>query len=142
MNISELKEKVQRIAENENCIAAVFLFGSHAEGFSNEKSDIDFGVVVGDGKTKVDLKEQLRLGIVFANEMKKEVDVVILNNASLAFSYQVLSKGFLVFERERDHTSNFIEYIMDMYFDFLPRIIRYKKEFDEGLRKQYGGSES
>lgn len=140
MEIQELKEKVKKIAEKEKNITAVFLFGSSVEGFSNEKSDLDFGIVIGDGKVKVDLQEQLGLGVVFSDVLKKKVDVVLLNNAPLSFTYGVFSKGVSLFERNRIQTSGFIEYIMDMYLDFLPRIKKYEEEFDKGLRKEYGGS--
>lgn len=138
VDVSAIKGKILELAGQEPALHAVFLFGSTVEGFSGERSDLDFGIVIGDGRQKVDLKEELRLGVLFSEKLRKEVDVVILNNASLAFAYRVLSLGVLLFERQREELSDYIERVMDHYLDFLVRIKRYEKEFDEGLRRHYG----
>ena len=48
MNVEQLLDRVVRLAEADDRIAAVLVYGSHASGRADEHSDVDIGLVVAD----------------------------------------------------------------------------------------------
>lgn len=105
-------------------ITAVFLFGSYAEGRQTPVSDFDLAILLErDVPINQHFEKKLELLSMATTALRTdEVDLVILNNAPPALSYQVLTRGRLLFEKEggKDHRVHFQVQAYDRYFDFQP----------------------
>ena len=100
--------------KDRNDVALAFLFGSFASGTMTARSDIDIGIlfhelpdIYGINNIKEDLSGLL----------KKEVDVVALNDASPILNMQVLKKGSLVFQVEKRYYTEFYGKTVSQYDD-------------------------
>ncbi|PSG98901.1 MAG: hypothetical protein BRC29_02110 [Nanohaloarchaea archaeon SW_7_43_1] len=115
-------------------IVAVYLYGSFAKGESDEKSDLDIGVLFEDYEgleQVVDLEEALEPCF------DKEIDLRPLNVDDIVFKKEVVKTGELVFELKRDKRCKFEESVMRKYLDMKPYIQRYynsRSERLEGLK--------
>lgn len=101
----------------------VFLFGSFVNKQTTAYSDIDVGVLfnrVPDFYEINDIKENLTA------LLERDVDLVLLNDASPILRMQVLKKGTLVFQRGKNDYSLFYGDTVKQYEDL--RIIRKKCE--------------
>lgn len=130
--IPALTEKISM----DNDIVAFYLFGSYAKDKQNPASDIDLAVLL-DREFPTDsyFNKKLKLLSLAASTLKTdEVDFIILNQSPPAFSYQILSKGRLLFERgdKKGQRVDFQVRTFDHYFDFKPL----EKVIHEGLAKR------
>ena len=104
-------------------IVAAYLFGSVARGHANRLSDIDIAVMLKPDIGMLDsIKYQLQLLADLEKYFGKELQVTILNSASLLFTYQVIRDGVLLFERSHSDRIEFEVHAMKQYFDFKPRL--------------------
>jgi len=129
-----LKDKADNIQ-----IIAIYLFGSFAQGTEKENSDIDLAFVFNEKFYKEDpfraLQEAELFSVEITRRIKKTVDVLILNSASLSFTYHVLRKGACLYE---SNTVNRILYevaVENKYEDFIPFI----KELRDSKREKLLG---
>jgi predicted nucleotidyltransferase len=92
LNVS-MTEKIIHFFEARQEVVAVYLFGSRARGRARETSDIDLAVLV-DPQAMRDVPELKRaLMIGLSGMLRKEIHLVILNNAGEALSAQVFKHG-------------------------------------------------
>ncbi|MEW6686812.1 MAG: nucleotidyltransferase domain-containing protein [Candidatus Edwardsbacteria bacterium] len=90
---------LRRIFKDYPEILAAYLFGSATETLYREGSDIDVAVLLDEKLNKLEsFSLELKLGEEIERELKKKVDLVILNRVPLALLFQVI-RGVLVFER-------------------------------------------
>lgn len=120
----------------DNDIVAFYLFGSYAADKQNPASDIDLAVLL-DREFPVHsyFDKKLKLLSLATSTLKTdEVDLIILNQAPPALSYQILSKSRLLFERDdkKGQRIDFQVRAFDRYFDFKP----VEKVIHEGLAKR------
>ena len=104
-------------------VSLVFLFGSFVSKQTTAFSDIDVGIFfkkVPNFYEINDMKEDL------SALLKKEVDLVILNDASPVLKMQVLKKGVLIFQKGKNDYSLFYGDAVKQYDDL--KIIRRKCE--------------
>jgi len=105
-------------------IVSIYLFGSCAEGKQTPVSDIDLAVLLDrDFPSNHYFEKKLELLAIATTTLKTdEIDLIILNQAPSALSYQVLSKGRLLFENDKvkGQRVNFQARTYDRYFDFKP----------------------
>jgi len=103
-------------------VAAVYLFGSYAEGKQNINSDIDLAVLlVLDFPPSRYFEKKLDLLALAVSALKTdEVDLVILNQANVALIYQVFCKGKLLLgkKEQKNWRTSFQARAYDRYFDF------------------------
>ncbi|MFN0117838.1 MAG: type VII toxin-antitoxin system MntA family adenylyltransferase antitoxin [Elusimicrobiota bacterium] len=125
-NFSALK----RFFRNKKEIRAAYLFGSYANGNSNKMSDIDIAVLV-DSKAllkKIPYGYKSQLITELIKFLKNQnVDLVILNQASIFLRHQVISTGKLLYSRnewdrvcfQADTMNRFpdIERLMSVHWD-------------------------
>ena len=80
-------------------IAAAYLFGSSIKGSITDRSDIDIAILFSeyprDGIDRLDIMSSL------SSTAGKDVDLVILNDASPILYHEILSNGELIFENNR-----------------------------------------
>lgn len=85
-------------------IQAVYLFGSTAAGKTGPLSDIDLAVLVKKDfveKERADFK--LKLIAEFTDIFNSDkIDLVILNDAPVQLTFEIISKGILIFGTRED----------------------------------------
>ncbi|MEW5920278.1 MAG: nucleotidyltransferase domain-containing protein [Bacillota bacterium] len=136
MNNISLSQK-ERLTElfNKNNIVAVYLFGSRAEGTSNEDSDYDFGILL-EAPDKLAIAQiLLDLEVEAANILNKEVDVIILNTATIEQKYLIFSRGIVFYCKDNDIRTDFEDIIIRDYLDFKPFLEQYRREFREAIEE-------
>ena len=80
------------LADDENVIFA-YLFGSHARGDANSRSDVDVAVYLRD----TSLDGQLKLHHHLQKKLGQKVDLLVLNEAKNIYLLEsVLKEGFLL----------------------------------------------
>ena len=104
-----------------------YLFGSFANNNNISKSDVDLGVYLNEKKHSDFFDKRLELISQFSKELKKDVDVIILNSASPFLKYVILKEGELIFEKERSKRIDFELKSINEYFDFRPILEKYNQ---------------
>ncbi len=111
----------------------IFLFGSKATGRDTNVSDIDIAVLV-NNREAYNLKN-LILDLIFDFSKvfcSDKIDLVILNKASLAVQYNVISDGKILYELNPEIRYNYEVNLISLYLDFK----RYEDEYYEAMHKQ------
>lgn len=113
-------------------VGLVYLFGSHAEGTSGPLSDIDLGIVFADpnisrGNT---LSIYSQLYDLFSNNTHSEnLDIVLLERASLELRFDVVRYGKLLFFISLEFKDKFEHHTLMLYADFKPIL----NQFDQAV---------
>ena len=120
-------------------ILSAYLFGSTALGISNSDSDIDIAIRIDQSLAS---DSYLELRIELTDDLEKhlgcEVDIVVLNTASLKMIHQVIINGRLLFSRNPDKEKDYIVQKRKEYFDFRYYI---NKDIQE-MRSYFGVSKN
>ena len=115
-------ERIVRYFQERDEVVSLYLFGSSARARKTKESDIDIAVLIDEsGFQKTDLerfrKEYFEASPRFS---LRPVDMVILNTAPPFLKFQVLKKGRVLFERERNLRVRFTEKAINEYLDYKP----------------------
>ncbi|MEW6608449.1 MAG: HepT-like ribonuclease domain-containing protein [bacterium] len=94
LQITDLKDYLEK---NQKVVLA-FLFGSYAKGFEMEESDFDLGIYFKDYSQK----EEDRIWFDVARIIKKEVDLVCLNEAPASLISSVFKTGIPLVIRDKN----------------------------------------
>ena len=111
----------------------IYLFGSKATGRDTKVSDIDIAVLLND-REAYNLKN-LILDLIFDFSRvfcSDKIDLVILNKASLAVQYNVISDGEILYALNPETRYNYEVNLISLYLDFK----RYEDEYYEAMHKQ------
>lgn len=131
---ARLENLVRHLPEFPN-VLAIFLFGSQVEGYATPESDIDLGVLFAHDP---DLEEELDLAGALCDLLDTDrVDVVNLNRADLLLRHRAIS-GRLVYERNPEQVSDFIEETVLRYIDYEPDLRAFYRDYDQALGEAYG----
>jgi uncharacterized protein len=134
LSARQLKQ-LRQVCEKEQSLLAVFLFGSHVQGYATERSDIDLGLLL--ARTP-DLQDRLALEVLLCQALGREdVDFLLLAEAPLQLRFRAIS-GQVLYERSPDLVSDFMQRTMVAYYDFLHVLKTYEREFAKSLEKDYG----
>jgi len=108
--------EIHGIFEVEERVVAAYLFGSTATGKTGKLSDVDIAIL-----TLEDYKPTLEFQLYLMNELssifRKDVDVVMLNEASPLLRYEVIKHGKLLYCRDELARVAFEERTLDEYLD-------------------------
>jgi predicted nucleotidyltransferase len=109
-------ERLFRQAEH---VVSAYLFGSVAEAVSNNQSDIDFAVRLEAGLS-VQERHQIRMRLIQELEqvLEGDVDVVVLDDASLKMIHQVLIHGSAIHVENDQLEESFRLKKQKEFFDF------------------------
>lgn len=113
MNIDEkLKNEIKNLILEEIDVDIIYIFGSYAQNLNNEDSDIDiaFFTLKDYSNYKIFLLAQkisLKLG--------KEIDLIQLKNSSTVFQKEVVSKGKIIFEKNKIEREKFENLVLKKY---------------------------
>jgi predicted nucleotidyltransferase len=129
-----IPELVNRISQDQEIIA-LFTFGSLASGNLKPLSDLDFGVLV---SNKLDRKKRFDNHLNLIGLFNKifgtdEVDLILMNEAPMRFSYNIIKSGKLLYCADTDALTEFIEKTVKVYLDFRYFRDEFDKEFLKGV---------
>ena len=137
-DLMDIDKKIQLPVESlkKLKVGLIYIFGSHAEGLAGKLSDIDIGIVFRDpkiamGNTLIVYNE---LYDIFSDMFKSEdLDIVLLERASLELKFDVISHGKVIFEISSDFRFDFEDRINMMYADYKPILNNFDKAVLERL---------
>jgi len=89
--------------------------------------DIDVAVYLSDAREANVALETQDLSASISDELKIPVDVRVLNYAPIPFRYHAI-RGLLIFEKDQDRSSRFIEETIQRYLDIKPLLLAGTKE--------------
>ena len=123
------KQKLDKLG-----VAAVYLFGSRAEGVAGKLSDFDVAVLFRDPSTaRADTNELYnKLYDIFSDAFDmsgfKNIDIVFLERAPLELQFDVVRHGKILCEISRDIRADFEHRTAMLYFDFKPLLEYFNKQ--------------
>ncbi len=110
-------------------IRLVYVYGSCAKGNETAGSDIDMAVLFDEIKYSKNPLNAMgmisNLATKIERLLKREVDIHILNRASLVYSYVVVTTGIPVYVSSKLGLYNYHNKILGMFFDFKPFFEKY-----------------
>ncbi|MBM7614545.1 type VII toxin-antitoxin system MntA family adenylyltransferase antitoxin [Alkaliphilus hydrothermalis] len=132
--IFTLKEYLQ---QNTNIIFS-YLFGSYARGDFNSFSDIDVAVYLKNQNISIGDYKKIRQELMDLTQ--KDVDLVILNEATPLVKHLVIQEKILIFSKSKDIEREFIVKALFEYNDMKPyldlayknMIHRVRRELEDG----------
>jgi predicted nucleotidyltransferase len=132
---NRIPELIELIGSDKD-IVALYSFGSLARNKLNPLSDLDFGILLSSRMDKKQRYEKhLDLIGTFTSVLKTdEIDLIILNQATTRFAFQILKTGKLLFCNDRPTLIKFCEHVVKYYLDF--KVLR--DTFDEAFLKGVG----
>ncbi len=105
-------------------VKIVYLHGSFAKGCERDGSDIDLAVLFDEKKySKNPLKYFMAINEIcgrLERELKRNIDISILNRESLSFCCNVIITGVPVYISSRTALHRYQNKIMGMFFEFRP----------------------
>ena len=120
-NQDRIIENIRHILTNDNSICAAYLFGSFLR--SDTYHDIDLGIyLIQDPDPYERFKRGNRIGQKVELEIhpRIHVDVRILNNAPVFFTYEVISTGLLLVCTDNTKCADFEAITLISYLDMQP----------------------
>lgn len=123
-------KKLRDIFSNYNGIKAAFLFGSYAESKQNSNSDIDLGILLDedyDKMIKLDLLTKL------TQNNFDNVDLVIINNASILVKYEVIKHNNIIYYRKDFDYTSYYSKVVRLFLDFRPYLEVQRRSLKERI---------
>ncbi len=125
---SKYINKIQSVLSTH--VKFAFIFGSANTSYFNEKSDIDIGIYL--NKFPISINEITDLKYVIEKNINFnfDIDLVVLNNANIIITNQIITKGKLIINKDEFFTENYINSRRSLYFDFK----FFRKNLEENLK--------
>ena len=122
--------------EKDSDIVALYAFGSLATGELQPLSDLDFGILVAStlDKDKRFYKHLDLIGLFTETLRTDEIDLVLMNDAPIRFSFNILKMGNLLYCSSPLALIDYREMIVKLYLDFK----FYRDSFDEAFLEGIG----
>ena len=102
----EIISRIYRIFGKTEGVDFVLLFGSHATGKVNVFSDVDIAIHLR-GRSQIPVDEYLSLKSDIQEQLKQEIDLVILNQAGVYLKYKIMRNHLPVMIENR---GSYLEY--------------------------------
>jgi len=119
--VPDIKEKTRHYFESASEVIAAYIFGSFAKGKINPFSDLDIAVLVDDEVKECSYPDlRLKFMMDLSSSLKKETDVVILDQAPPFLRHQKFKYGKVILERDVKRSRFFKAKSILEYFDFKP----------------------
>lgn len=132
----KLLDELKTVFAKEEDIIALYLFGSVTTAFSSARSDIDLAILL---REPFNYRRPLALSTQASLILKRdEVDLLVLNSAPLSLGYRILQEGKLLLCTDELSLANFIESILQRYFDFKPDLESFYRDFQDSFQITYG----
>lgn len=111
-------------ASDHGTVIAVYMYGSCVRGEAKKSSDVDLAFLL---DQKAYIEDPLEaatpaylLAARFGLMVDREIDVMILNSASLEMAHEIITTGSCVYEVEAERRLEYEIKIRGLYFDFRP----------------------
>ncbi|MBE0516190.1 MAG: nucleotidyltransferase domain-containing protein [Methanophagales archaeon] len=122
------KRALEKIGERLGIDYAI-IFGSAVRGAVTAESDVDFGVKFKEiGKSTDLLKKIAGIKDAVEEKLKRDVDIVIMNGASLGLCYEIFSEGEVVFISNEERFFEEKIKVVTLYLDFKYYLERHWEE--------------
>ena len=108
----KFEEATQMLNEKLNC-TAIILFGSYSRGDQREDSDVDIAIK---SNRKISKQEIFDMTGELEQVLKKDVDLVNLDDVSDSFRYEILMNGKVLYCNDN---FKFDLYKLDMFREYL-----------------------
>lgn len=123
-------KKIENIFSNQTEIKCAYLFGSYARGEQKIDSDIDIGVLLDENFNKM---IKLDLLTSLTENGFDDVDLVILNNASILLQYEIVKHNHPIYIRSDFEPASYFSKIIRLYLDFKPYLEIQRKYLKERI---------
>ena len=123
IEISQIEDKVVPVLKRYEQIAGAYLFGS-ALDMCRPDSDIDIGLLLMPGQVESEKDYDLIEARIFRDLPPLNghpIDLVFLDQQNAIFSYKVIKNGKLIFSRDLNTITDFIESVSIRYRVAYPR---------------------
>ena len=121
-------------------VAAVYLFGSYADGTFRARSDVDVAVLYADDKNRSErFERRLKLMGDLEQVLKNKTDVIDLIDAPPVLVHQIMLSHILVLDNDRDRRIELEVAKRREYFDLLPYVKRHRQAALEQLVERGNG---
>lgn len=115
--IKEIKDSVERMAEKETNILAVYLLGSAARGTLRADSDIDLGVMIEPG-LKISTLKRTELANSLSYKLRRTVDMGEISSKNLIYAREALLKGILIYTKNQNRVNLYRSNLLGLYIQF------------------------
>lgn len=126
-------EKCKEVLMEYKEILFAYVFGSYVQGKIRLDSDIDIAIYLED---EIDLDRYLAIKMKLTEVCKREVDLVILNEATPLLKYEIYRNNIPIFSRNRDIEARYKVKLLFEYNDIKRYLdMAYQKNI-ERIRKE------
>lgn len=126
-------EKCKEVLMEYKEILFAYVFGSYVQGKIRLDSDIDIAIYLED---EIDLDRYLAIKMKLTEVCKREVDLVILNEATPLLKYEIYRNNIPIFSRNRDIETRYKVKLLFEYNDIKRYLdMAYQKNI-ERIRKE------
>jgi predicted nucleotidyltransferase len=126
MNRASVIADLEKALADEASVAAAYLFGSYAREESREGSDVDLGVLFKEAPPKVLVGPVSELHGRLELALRREIDLVAMNDAPVDLVHRILRDGVLVNEGDPSGRVAFEVRARGEYFDLKPYLDEYR----------------
>lgn len=138
---SNMMNAIKSYMQKQSYIEFAYVFGSYARGDYLVTSDIDIAISL--SIEKLLPQEYLKLRTKLMEITKKEIDIIILNDADTLIKHRITQEGILIFTRSEVKEKSFRVRVLFEYDDmkkylelsYSAMIDRVRKELDNGSRR-------
>ncbi|ADN50506.1 type VII toxin-antitoxin system MntA family adenylyltransferase antitoxin [Vulcanisaeta distributa] len=120
--LTNLINKARQVLERLDFVVFAYVFGSRAIGRAHPGSDIDIAIFT---NRELSWKEFVSVMITLEDVLGLKVDLVHLNKAPLLLTYEAVSRGVLILDRDPERRINFEVKMIKEFLDLKPRLARY-----------------
>ena len=133
----ELKENIADFLKKEANVKLAYIFGSYGTKYQNTGSDLDLAVLF---DNPPNMSEQMELAARLELELGKyDIDLINLNNVNLAFKYEVVRSGELIYSRDEIETAEFKEEVLKFGPDAEEIKYKFQQEYITGIKEKTSG---
>lgn len=129
--------KIKPFSKN---IVAVYIFGSVLNSPKRPPRDIDLAFLFKESFFKKNPFKSFSIAHTVGGELsevfKIPVDVIVLNNLSISFTYTIITEGVCIYRRSDEERINYEIKIKGLYYDFRPFLDRLYKAKIKRLDRQ------
>jgi predicted nucleotidyltransferase len=136
-NTSDIADLVLEAVAGRTDVAAIYLFGSVAEGTAHGLSDVDVAVLFREGlPDEAMFARIIEIGVLLEAALRRQVDVVALNRATPIICFQVLRHGHLLAEPDPAARGIFVMRALGRYYDMKPYLEYHQARLLARIRKE------
>jgi len=130
MDIETITRHAKKEFENNGlAVELAYIYGSFAKGKEKAGSDIDIAILLKEDKYVKNPLNMLgkvqNLAERIEKRIKRDVDIRILNRASVSYSYIVVTTGIPIYTSSKMTLFRYQNKILGMFFDFRPFLETY-----------------